>query len=398
MLNRNLATLVTAQLVSVSGSIMAVQLGPIVGTALAPDPGIGTLPLSFMVVGTALAAAPAALTMQRIGRRAGFVAGALSGAAAMALAAFSIGQSHFGLFCLAMTLFGVNLAVVQQYRFAAAESVAVERTATAVSIVLLGSIGGALLGPQLVAVTGAVAGEQAYAPAFAAVALLLLGSALLLALGFRNDGLAVAAPAGPGGGRSVGALLRVRGLAVAIMAGVASYGVMTLIMTATPISMHLHDGHSMDATGWVISSHVVAMYLPSLFSGWLIQRFGCRAVMAAGVALFGASLLAGLNGQEVMHYWLALVALGVGWNFLYVGGTTLLTRHYAPEERFRAQALNDFAVFGMSALASLASGAFLQAFGWSWLMLTPLPLLAAVAAGLWLLRPADTAPEAAPGR
>lgn len=384
-LKRNLVVLFIAQFVAASGSIVVVTLGGIVGSGIAPVPELATLPLSSMVVGAALCTIPAALIMQRIGRRLGFALAALFGAMALALAAWAAGAERFYLFCIATGLFGVNMAFVQQYRFAAAESVDASRTSVAVSLVLLGSIGGAFLGPRLISLAARHDPQAPYGTAFYAVGLLLAVSAIMLGSLLREDSRAAALADRPAG-RPLRALLSQQGFLTAVVAGVCSYGVMTLVMTATPVSMHVSDGHSLDVTGWVISSHVAAMYAPSLFSGFLIARFGCRLVMIAGASLLAASLLFGLQGQAVMHYWLALVALGVGWNFLYVGGTTLLTRFYRPEERFKAQAFNDFCVFGVAAIASLASGAALHYLGWHWLMFVPMPVLALALIGFFALK------------
>ena len=215
---------------------------------------------------------------------------------------------------------------------------------------------------------------------------MLAASAALLGLLLRNEPLH-AVTATVKAGRTLRALLSQQGFVVAVIAGVCSYGVMTLIMTATPLSMHIADDHSLEATGWVITSHIGAMYAPSLFSGFLIVRFGCRLIMIAGVITMSLSLMLGLQGQAVTHYWLSLVALGVGWNFLYVGDTTLLTRYYWPEERFKAQAFNEFCVFGVAALASLASGAALHYLGWRWLLIVPMPVLLLVVFGFLTLYP-----------
>ncbi|MEM1175218.1 MAG: MFS transporter, partial [Pseudomonadota bacterium] len=173
---------------------------------------------------------------------------------------------------------------------------------------------------------------------------------------------------------------------VAILGGTAGYGVMTLIMTATPLSMHVNDGHSLEQTASVIRAHVLAMYLPSLVSGFLIERLGVSRLMSAGALLLLVTSIIGLQGQSVMHYWWALVMLGVGWNFLYVGGTTMLTYTYTPEERFRAQAVNEFLVFGTSATASMLAGAMMHYFGWLTLMWMPVPLLVITLLALVLVR------------
>jgi MFS family permease len=173
---------------------------------------------------------------------------------------------------------------------------------------------------------------------------------------------------------------------VAVLGGTVGYGVMTLIMTATPLSMHINDGYSLDATANVIRAHVLGMYVPSLVSGFLIEKLGTVKMMTAGSFALLVAALIGLQGQTIMHYWFTLVLLGVGWNFLYVGGTTMLTLTYSMAERFKAQAVNEFSVFGTSATASLLAGTVIHFYGWNTLILMPIPLLLMIVAGLFIVR------------
>ena len=173
---------------------------------------------------------------------------------------------------------------------------------------------------------------------------------------------------------------------VAALGGTAAWGVMVLIMTATPLSMHIIDGHSLEATANVIRAHVLGMYLPSLLSAFLIERLGILKMMSVGALVLLASAVVGLQGQSVMHYWYALILLGVGWNFLYVGGTTMLTLTYSMAERFKAQAVNEFSVFGTSATVSLLAGTVIYYFGWSTLVVLPIPLVLLTLTGLYLIR------------
>ena len=380
MQRANLTLYFLAQVIFVSGSVLIVTLGGIVGSEMAPNPSLATLPLSLMVVGTALATVPAALLMQRIGRRLGFAVGALLAVSGALLAVLGLEIGSFTLFTAAVGLIGATLAFSAQFRFAAAESVAAERAGWAISIILLGSIGGAIVGPELATRSPGWNGDQPYQGALLAMAgLYALAMGLLLLT--RN-------PASEGGaasreaGRPLLEIAAQPAFAVAVLAGVVGQGVMIFIMTATPISMHVVDGHSIDDTARVIQAHVVAMYLPSLASAPLIQRFGAYKLMTAGAAALSATVAVGLAGHELMHYWWALVLLGVGWNFLFVGGTTALVAAYRPAEKFRAQALNDFSIFGVSALASLLAGALLHGFGWSAVLLSTLPALALMLAAV----------------
>ncbi|HSG90184.1 MAG TPA: MFS transporter [Pseudomonadales bacterium] len=381
----NLAILITAQMCFTSGSILLVTIGGIVGSRIAPSPALATLPVSLMVVGTALATVPAALLMQRFGRRAGFCGAALIGIAGSLAGARAMGGDVFWLFCAAALTIGFTLAFAQQFRFAAAESVVPERAGQAVSFILLGSIGGALLGPELVARSAAWDAAHPFRAALVALAGLQALAGLLL-LGLRPV-RAVEAAADATPPRPLGEIVRTPLFAVAVLGGLVGQGVMTFLMTATPVSMHVVDGHGMVETAEVIRAHVVAMYLPSLVSAALIARFGPHRLMAVGAAAMVATVALGLSGQAVIHYWFALVLLGVGWNFLFVGGTTLLVGTYRPSERFRAQAVNDFSVFGTSALASLLAGTVMLQLGWTTLLLLALPPLVLILVVLWRSRP-----------
>ncbi|NND60599.1 MAG: MFS transporter [Gammaproteobacteria bacterium] len=396
-MNRNLAVLFFAQMISVCASMVMVTIGGIVGTRLAPDAALATLPISLMVVGTAIATIPAALLMRRIGRRAGSALAALVGASGILLAALAIESGSFMLFCAGIAVFGLNLAFTQQYRFAAAESVRSDQVGGAISLVLLGSIGGALVGPLLVSHGRNWLNGSDYAGTLFALSALLVVAAALLTL-LRNPVVATAATE-HSDGRPLWTVVCQPHYLLALGGGVVAYGVMSFIMTATPVSMHVVDGHSMEHTAGVVRGHVIAMYAPSLVSGWLIGRLGSRIMMLTGSVVMLATVLIGLQGQAVMHYWFALVLLGIGWNFLYVGATTLLTRTYYPAERFRAQAINDFSVFGCSAAGSLLAGTVIHLLGWTMLLLVVIaPLLLMLLALIIVRAPPTPAPRAGVAR
>jgi MFS family permease len=337
-----------------------------------------------MVVGLAAGTFPAALAMQRFGRRPAFQASALLAALACVLAALAVARSAFWLFCAATFVLGVNNAVVMQYRFAAAEFAGPERTGQAIAIVMAGALVAAVLGPEIgVRAADLVEGAR-YSGSFLCAGVLYVAALAVLSRLPRRD--AVAAEHRHGG-RPLTQIARQPVFVVAVMAGVVSYAVMSFIMTAAPISMHVIDDHTEHHTKWVIQSHLLAMFLPALVSGHVVGRFGTHATMAAGtLAMAGCVAVAAAGGHEVLHYWWAMVLLGVGWNLLFVGGTTLLTGTYRPEERFRAQALNEFAVFGSQAVASLLAGVALATVGWAGLNLASVPLLAAMLAGIALTR------------
>lgn len=396
VLNRNTVILFFAQCMFVAGTVLIVTIGGIVGTEISPSPVLATLPMSLMIVGTAIATVPASLLMQRFGRRSGFTGAALLGLAACQLGVWSLQNSHFLGFCSTAALIGIAIAFSQQFRFAAAESVTTDKVSQAISFILLGSIGGALLGPELAARSPSWTPEQPFQGAFhAASVCYLLAAAALAACRFQGT----AQHHGPSAesARPIGQIIRLPAVIVAVLAGVVGQGIMTFVMTATPVSMHVVDGHSLDETAAVIRAHVIAMYLPSLFSGYLISWLGTRRIMYAGIGLFALTIGLGMLGHQFMHYWSALVLLGVGWNFLFVGGTTMLVTAYQPAERFRVQAFNDFSVFGFSALGSLAGGAVLLQLGWDTVLLTALLPLLLMLTVLWRLTPLQNPSSAAAG-
>jgi MFS family permease len=377
---RNVYVLAVAQALSAAGMMTVFLLGGILGSQFAPTPQLATLPVALTVVGLAATAIPAALLMERIGRRNAFVASAALAAGAALAVAWAVIQQSFLMLCGATLLLGANLAFQQQHRFAAAESVPPGRVSTAVSIVMIGTLAAAAVGPQIaLALKDLVPGHE-YAGSFVGVAALLLAAALVLTR--CAPGLPHGRHAVTGEARPLAAVVRQPTFLVAVAAAVVSYAVMSFIMTATPISMHVHDQHSDTDTAWVIQSHLLAMYGPSLFSGRLIARIGVRAGMTAGLALMFACVAIDSAGRDVMHYWWGLVLLGIGWNLLFVAGTALLTTTYRPAERFRAQAVNEFAVFGTQALASLMAGPAMHALGWQALNMAALVPLALFAAAL----------------
>ena len=381
---RNLIILVFCQLISATGSIVFVTLGGIIGVTLASDPAWATLPISMVVIATAATTIPATMLMRRIGRGRGSALSSLSAMSGVLLAAWAIRSEDFGLFLVAAIVFGINMAFTQQYRYAAAESVENRYVPRAISFVLLGAIGGAVVGPLLATRGGLLLPEAPYAGTMLALALLYaIQAALLMLLPKTIPGSADSQTMAT---RKLGAIVRQPVFLVAVGAGTAAYGLMTLIMTATPLSMHVNDGYSVEQTAAVIRAHVLGMYVPSLVSGLLIEKLGLVRMMFVGsIALLATSLI-GLQGHSVLHYWWALVLLGVGWNFLYVGGTTMLTYTYSIEERFAAQGVNEFAVFGAAATASLLAGTVMHFYGWGTLMLIPMPVLFAVTVALLFVR------------
>jgi len=384
MQRRNLIILVVCQMISATGAIVFVTLGGIIGATLTANLAWATLPVSVMVLSTAVSTIPATLIMRRFGRGRGFAFASLCAAAAAMTAAQALSNSSFALFLVAGAMFGIQIAFAQQYRYAAAESVPAKYIPRAISFVLLGAIGGAFLGPEIATRGQHWINDVPYAGAMFAIAVLYVLQAIIFLA------LKPAIPAQDEGHAEVRKPLRKIVLqpvfVVAVLGGTAGYGVMTLVMTATPLSMHIIDGYSVEQTASVIRAHVLGMFLPSLVSGFLIERLGVVLMMAIGAFGLMAASIIGLQGQSLLHYWWALALLGVGWNFLFIGGTTMLTYTYSMDERFRAQAVNEFFVFGTSATASLLAGTVMYYFGWNRLMWIPLPILLTVFVALLVVR------------
>lgn len=364
---------------------MLVAFGGIIGTRIAPHPALATLPLSLSIIGVAAMSLPAALLMQRIGRRRAFVGSACVAAASALLCAWSVAHAAFVGFCAAGFLLGCNMAFVQQYRFAAIEYVDPQRSGQAVATVILGTLAAAMAAPAI----GTAARHLGGWPEFTGSYLVLAGLCLIAALILSR--LAEATPriaANEPAVRPLAVIARQPEFRLAVTASVAAYAVMSFIMTATPISMHVHDGFTSTATTSVITAHLLAMYLPSLVSPWLFERLGIRGMMLAGLAAMATCIvISAAIGHAFAHYLSGLVLLGLGWNLLFVAGTTLLTTTYAPGERFRAQGYNDLAVFGAQGLASLLAGVAMQTLGWQALNLASAPLLLVVFWMLLRLRP-----------
>ena len=376
---RNTAILSTGTALGRAGAPLLVLIGGIIGAELAPSPALATLPIAFGVIGVAAFSIPSALLMQRIGRKRGFILGTLMAAVAWLVAAYAVSIGSFALFCVAIIFSGGNMAFIQQYRFAAAESVEPRYVSRAVSFVLLGGVVAGFLGPEIGARAKDWLGGGLYTGSLVAMAGLYLVVAVLLLL-LRD--VAPQEDSQTGGERPLRTLVMQPTFIVAVLAGVVSFGVMSFIMTATPISMHVKDGYTLEQTKWVIQSHAIAMFLPALFTGFVVARLGELRVMAVGaMALFACVVLAVID-RSLMHYWGALVLLGLGWNFLFVGATVLLTQSYRPSERFKAQAVNEFSIFSVQAFTSLLAGAVISRASWELLNLLNLPFLVVLFAAI----------------
>ena len=379
---RTVWMLSATQALCMSGSFLFVLLGGIIGAGLAPSPSLATLPVSVLILGLAANVLPAGRLIRRFGRRPLFVGSALQAAAGCVVAGLAITAGHFWWFCAAAFLLGANNAVVMQYRFAAVEYVEPARASRAIAIVMSGALVAAWLGPEIAVRAADVVTGAHYAGSFFVGTALYLASALLLSRIPDSVPPDAADTRPPRRLREIAAQPLFR---VAVLAALVSYAVMSFIMTATPISMHVMDGHGEIATARVIQVHLLAMYLPSLASGWIIARCGDLPVIVAGTMLVIVCVaVAAFAGHAVLHYGAALLLLGVGWNLMFIAATTLLTTTYRPHERIQAQTLNDFLVFGAQATASLMAGLALATIGWKLLNLVTLPLLVAVLASVVL--------------
>ncbi|MFC3076981.1 MFS transporter [Phenylobacterium terrae] len=373
---RVVLSLAIAQALFQTSSVLLVTVGGLAGQMLAPDTALATLPIACVALGTAVATIPASLLMGRVGRRPGFVLGALLGAGGGALAAFAMLAGSFPLLCIATALVGGYQGFAQFYRFAAAEAASEAFRSRAISLVLAGGVVAALAGPHLGAATKDLIGPAAYAGSFLAVLALGLVSAVVIA--------ATPLPTTPASGdaaepsRPLPVIMRQPKFVAAVVGAAVGYAVMVLVMTATPLSMVGHH-HAVSDAAFVIQWHVLGMFVPSFFTGWLVKRFGLTAMMLTGVGLLLTHVAVAMSGVALANFLSGLVLLGVGWNFLYVGGSTLLTETYRPSERARVQGLNDFLIVGVAAAASFSAGALVDAFGWRGLNLAATPFLAIAA-------------------
>jgi MFS family permease len=360
---------------AMTGNAILGTTAAIVGNMLSLDKALSTLPVAFNMTGTMAATIPAALLMARIGRRGGFWTGAAIGFAGAVTGVLAILARSFPLFCAGTFLLGANFGFAQQYRFAAAEIADESFRSKAVSLVLSGGIASALFGPQMARWSAGLLAPASYAGCYAVIACLALAAAGVLCF--------VALPPAPppawrSGGRSLREIALQPRFVIAVLAGMAAYGAMALVMTATPLAM-LGCGFGFADAAFVIQWHALGMYVPSFFTGRLIDRCGIVAVMLTGVLLLLACGALNLTGASEAHFWSALVLLGIGWNFLFVGATTLIAATYGPAEKAKAQGLNDFLVFGTVALASVSSGALLSGPGWKAIQLALLPFAALAA-------------------
>jgi len=388
---RNVIVLVLAQAIMGSQMPMIFVLGGLAGQSLASNPCWGTLPISLIVFGSMSTAPWMSLVMQHFGRRTGFFIGTTGGALGAAISAYALTQSSFSLFLVGSYLTGIYMSAQGFYRFAAVDTASAAFQPKAMSFVMAGGLASAVLGPQMTKLTADAMSIPFLGTYLAVIVINIVGSVLFL---FLDIPVPDKTPAGHIHGRSRLQMLRSPKIAVAIIAAMVSYSLMNLLMTSAPLAV-VGSGFSKSNAADIVMGHVLAMYIPSFFTGYLIAKFGVERIIAAGLIILAASGLVGLSGIDLGHFFVALILLGVGWNFGFIGASTLLASAHTPEERGRIQGLNDMIVFGMVTVASLASGGLMNCSGgsvlqgWDAVNLAMIPFLALAGVALfWLwLRP-----------
>ena len=390
---RNVAVLVAAQAFLGAQMPLIFLIGGLAGKSLATNICLATLPISMIVLGSMLAATPVSAIMQRYGRKTGFIVGAMGGAAGGLVSAYGLYIASFPVFLFGSLLTGIYMSAQGFYRFAAADTASDDFRPKAISYVMAGGLVSAIIGPQL-----ATATSMAYVVPFvgsyiAVVVLNLVGSSLFLLIDIPKP--AMPTKDSPKG-RTRLELLKTPRIAVAVICAMVSYALMNLVMTSTPLAV-VGCGYSQQDAGFIVTGHVLAMFAPSFFTGHLIARFGVEKIMGLGIAILGMAGIVALQGIDLGNFYVALILLGLGWNFGFIGATSMLAGAHEPHERGRMQGLNDLLVFGGVTLASLASGGLMNcsggdaATGWAAVNIAMIPFLALAGGALiWLvMRPKE---------
>jgi MFS family permease len=373
-MNRNLFLLISSQVFAFTAATVTVFISGIIGSQLSPIKTLSTLPPSIYVVGTAAATIFAAKIMSIIGRRLGFVFSSVVGSISCLIGAYAIMIESFFIFCIAKFILGATMAFTHQYRFAAAESVEKEKAPKAISSLLLAGIVAAFLGISLSNYTKNFVSDYLYVGSYLTLAILTLIPSFLLFF-FRDTKEVSFASHEENKSRNYLEFLSDPKFLQAITSAAFAYAVMSFLMTATPISMHIVHHLSLEKTGIVLQFHVLAMFLPSLFTGNLIKKFGYSYMMYAGVLFYILTILMSFFEPSFLNYFISLIFLGIGWNFLFISGTSLLVTTYKPEEKFKAQGFNDLLVFSSMAIASLSAGVLISLASWKTVNLFCIPFL-----------------------
>lgn len=373
-LHKNISLLFMAQPLITAAAPMMVFIGGIIAQPMAPNPAWVTLPLSFMIAGTAVAAIPAAFLARKLGRRKATMLGFFSGVVGGILGIIAVKNNLFFLFVGAAFVLGFSGAFAQQLRFAAIESLAdTKDIPRAISLLMLTGIFAAMIGPELAFVSKDwLSSPHGYAGTFLGILILAI-VAIGIVSQFKAPQLHEVEHDKPS--RSMGEIAKQPVFIVAIVAAALGFGLMSFVMTATPLSMHQLHNHSLEHTKWVIQSHVAAMYLPSFLTIWLGSRIKTKYFLLIGTLMFVGVVIIANQGHELLHYWWALILLGIGWNFLFYSGTTLLPLSYESHERHKVQAVNDFSIFTFQGLSSLMAGWVLFNYQWAGILYTCIPFL-----------------------
>jgi predicted MFS family arabinose efflux permease len=390
---RNVTLLAVSQGLAMTGNSLTLSTAALVGAALASNPSLATLPVALQFVATMATTIPASLFMGRYGRRFGFLLAAVVGLSAGALATLAILRGDYVLFTLAAILIGVFNGFSTYYRFAAVDVAGPAAAGRAVSMVLAGGLIAAFAGPNLASLTQGLVASAEFAGSY--IALMVVYVLVFCVISFVR----IPRPRArehSGSGRPLSVIAAQPSFITAALGGMLGYGVMVLVMTATPLAMRADD-FAFGSTAFVIQWHIVGMYAPSFVTGRLIARFGLVRIMSIGALLEAACVAVNLTGSGMAQYWGSLVLLGVGWNFLFVGATTLLTRTHTEAEKAKTQALNDFLIFSTVAMASLSAGALQESLGWQAVNLGVLPMVVVILGALLWLRGHGDRPVGAVG-
>ena len=373
MLNlpKNVWILTACLALFMSLSVFMLFVAGIIGSVLAPLKSLSTLPVATIVVGTAVSIIPAIRLMSVFGRKKVFLSSCVYSILLIGLCIFSIINKSFYLFCFASFCLGGSVGVMQQFRFAAIESVDAELRPKATAVVLLGGLVSAFLGTEI-ATLGKDFFDTDFVGSFIILSFLFIVAFILMCFFKPAEKFKQQIDNSK---RPLIDIIKQRSFIVAVSAATTGYVVMSFVMTATPVSMHIMDGFSLHHTKSVLQAHVIAMFLPSLFTALIVKYLGLTRIMLLGVIFFFASVFIAYSSHALSSYWWSLILLGLGWNFLFIGGTNLLPRSYNENEKFKAQSINDFLVFGLQAIAALSAGWFVFNFSWEVVLLSVIPLL-----------------------
>ena len=371
-MNRNLIVLTLSQIFSFTAAPVTVFLSGIIGSQISPLKSLSTLPMSISVVGIAIGAIFASKLMSITGRKVGFIVASIGNTLVSILAAYSIFIQSFSIYCVANFFLGMGMAFTHQYRFAAAESVSKDKVPRAISIILLGGIVSAFIGPSVANFSKDLFSNHMYIGSYLSLAALTFLPTIFFLFYKNTSKIELSFKYS---GRSYLELVSQPRFLQAVISSAFGYAIMTFLMTGTPLSMHVIEGISLNKTSIVIQIHVACMFLPSLIAGNLVKKIGHSKMMYVGVGLYCITVVISLFDQSFLNYMLALVFLGFGWNFLFISGTSLLVLTYKEEEKYRAQGFNDFVVYSVHALGSLSAGVLIVLTNWKIMNLICIPLI-----------------------